>query len=92
MYVGIKEVRPLEDYKLKLKFENNEERIFDLKPYLNLGKFSELQDQKLFKKVRVSFDTIEWPNGIDLDPEFLYKHSKMKSNNSLQQSEDTNSH
>jgi len=76
MYLGIKEVQPLEDYKLKLTFENNEEKIFDLKPYLNLGKFSELQDPELFKKVRVSFDTIEWPNGIDLDPEFLYKHSK----------------
>ncbi|MDQ7031831.1 MAG: DUF2442 domain-containing protein [Desulfonauticus sp.] len=76
MYLGVKEVQALDDYKLKLKFENNEERIFDLKPYLNLGKFSELQDQELLKKVRVSFDTIEWPNGIDLDPEFLYKHSK----------------
>ncbi len=76
MYLGIKEVQPLEDYKLKLKFENDEEKIFDLKPYLNLGKFSELQDPELFKKVRISFDTIEWPNGIDLDPEFLYKHSK----------------
>lgn len=76
VYLGIKEVQPLDDYKLRLKFENNEERIFDLKPYLNLGKFSELQDLELFKKVRVSFDTIEWPNGIDLDPEFLYKNSK----------------
>ena len=83
MYLGIKEVQPLENYKLKLKFENGEVGIFDLKPYLNLGKFSELQDPELFKKVRVSFDAIEWPNGIDLDPEFLHKHSKMKSKKSL---------
>ncbi len=74
--LGIKEVKVIENYKLKLKFENNEEKVFDLKPYLNLGKFSELQNPELFKKVRISFDTIEWPNGIDLDPEFLYKHSK----------------
>ena len=76
MYLGIKEVRPLDDYKLELRFENDEKKIFDLKPYLNLGNFFELQDPEQFKKVRVSFDTIEWPNGIDLDPEFLYKHSK----------------
>ncbi len=75
-YLGIKEVQPLDDYKLKLKFENDEERIFDLKPYLNLGKFSELQNLELFKKARINFDTVEWPNGIDLDPEFLYKNSK----------------
>ncbi len=74
--LGIKEVKVIENYKLKLKFENNEEKVFDLKPYLNLGKFSELQNPELLKKVRISFDTIEWPNGIDLDPEFLYKHSK----------------
>ncbi len=75
MYVGVKGVKVLDNYKLKIKFENNEERIFDLKPYLELGKFSELRDLNLFKRVRVVFDTIEWPNGIDLDPEFLYKHS-----------------
>lgn len=25
------------------------------------------------KRVRVSFDTIEWDSGIDLDPEFIYE-------------------
>ena len=79
MYIGVKEVEPLKDYKLRLKFENGEEKIFDLKPYLDLGKFFELRNEELFTKVRINFDTIEWPNGIDLDPEFLYKHSKNNS-------------
>jgi hypothetical protein len=76
MYIGIKSVKPLEDYKILLQFENGEERIFDLKPYLSLGKFSELKDPNKFKTVRVSFDTIEWDNNIDLDPEFLYEKSR----------------
>ena len=42
----------------------------------DLGKFFELLNEELFNKVRINFDTIEWPNGIDLDPEFLYKHSE----------------
>ena len=75
MYVGIKDAKPLQDYKLRLMFENGECRVFDLKPYLNLGRISELKDEELFNKVRVSFDTVEWPNGVDLDPEFLYKNS-----------------
>ncbi len=76
MYIGIKAVRAMEGYKILLEFENGEERIFDLKPYLSLGKFSELKDHNKFKTVRVNFDTIEWDNHIDLDPEFLYEHSK----------------
>ena len=76
LYIGIQKVSLLDDYRLKLKFYNGEERIFDLKPYLEIGKISELKDKDLFRQVRISFDTIEWPNGVDLDPEFLYKNSK----------------
>lgn len=73
MYLSVKDVKPLEGYKLLLIFENAEERIFDVSPYLNIGKFSELKDSSLFNTVKVKFDTIEWSNGLDLDPELLYK-------------------
>ena len=79
MYLAVKEVKPLKDYHLLLKFENDEERIFDLKPYLEIGKFKVLKDEKLFKNVRVNFDSIEWSNQLDLDPEFLYEKSHSKS-------------
>jgi len=75
MYLSIIDVKPLEDYKLLLKFENEEEKIFDMKPYLDVGKFQELKDENLFKKVKISFDTIEWANGLDFDPEVLYEKS-----------------
>jgi hypothetical protein len=79
MYQAIKSVKPLNDYKLELKFENGEERIFDMKEYLEIGIFKELKDERLFKSVHVSFDTIEWGNGADLDPEILYQESLAKS-------------
>ena len=79
MYLAVKDVKPLENYNLLLKFENKEERIFDLKPYLEIGKFQELKDKKLFRSVKVSFDSIEWANQLDLDPEILYKKSYSKS-------------
>ena len=75
MYKGIKSVTALEDYKLLLTFKNNEERIFDMNEYLDKGIFTELRDKKMFKTVHVSFDTIEWANGADLDPEILYNES-----------------
>lgn len=39
---------------------NNEVRLFDMKPYLELGIFKSLKDKSLFNTVKVSFDTIEW--------------------------------
>ena len=82
MYLAIKDVKPLENYCLLLKFENNEERIFDVKPYLNIGKFKELKDEKLFTSVKICFDSIEWENKLDLDPELLYQKSYNKSHSS----------
>ncbi len=75
MYKAVIDVEPLEKYKLKLTFEGNEIRIFDVSPYLDYGVFTELKDKSLFNSVHVSFDTIEWLNGADLDPEELYENS-----------------
>ena len=75
MYLAVIEVEPLEDYQLLLTFENGEKRIFDMKPYLDKGIFQELKDKKKFRTVRVSFDSIEWGNHADIDPEILYEKS-----------------
>lgn len=76
MYLAVKEVKPQDNYHLLLTFENGEKRQFDVKPYLHLGIFQELKDEKMFKTVRTSFDTIEWENEADFDPEFLYQASQ----------------
>ncbi|OQY25466.1 MAG: hypothetical protein B6244_14985 [Candidatus Cloacimonetes bacterium 4572_55] len=73
MYLSVIDVKPLDDYVLWLTFENGEEKTFDVKPYLTLGRFQELKDVTLFRTARVCFDTIEWDNHLDLDPEVLYQ-------------------
>jgi len=78
MYLSVKKVRPLSNYNLELTFENKEIRIFDIKPYLDTGLFKTLKNEKYFNMVKVSYDTIEWPNGVDLDPEILYEKSKVR--------------
>lgn len=56
-------------------FENDENRVLDMKPYLTHGIFKELIDVELFNSVKVAFDSIEWSNQADLDPEMLYEKS-----------------
>ncbi len=75
MNYTITDVKPLEDYKLLIKLENDEERIFDVSPYLEIGKFAELKDVSLFNSATVKFDSVEWANRLDIDPEFLYEKS-----------------
>ena len=75
MYLAVTDVKPLSEYKLLLTFENGEKRVFDMKPYLDKGVYKELKDEGKFRSVRVSFDSIEWCNQADIDPEFLYEKS-----------------
>ena len=71
----ITEVSYIEDYKLKLKFENNEYKLVDLQPYLEGEIFETLKDISCFKSVRLNkdIDTIVWPNDADFSPDFLYE-------------------
>ncbi|MGL5711745.1 MAG: DUF2442 domain-containing protein [Paraclostridium sp.] len=75
MYLAVKEVKPIENYKLIVTFENNEVKIFDMNPYLDKGIFQELKNENIFNAVKVSFDSIEWPNEADIDPKTLYEDS-----------------
>jgi hypothetical protein len=75
MYLAVKEVKPVENYLLLLTFENGEVRKFDMKPFLETGIFRELKDPSLFNTVRISFDSVEWDNEADVDPEILYNDS-----------------
>jgi len=76
MYLGVKAVEPNNDYTLTLTFENNEKRLLDMKPYLDIGPvFRALKDLDLFRSVRVAFDSVRWANNADLDPEILYPNS-----------------
>jgi hypothetical protein len=77
MYPSVTRVVALEDFCLSVEFDNGEEGILDMKPYLGFGVFQQLADCEPFSRVRVSFDTIEWDCGADLDPEFVYAKCNM---------------
>ena len=70
-------VRPLEDYKLWLRFNNGETRIFDFAPELDSPAFSHLKNEELFRSVYIDYGVTVWNDGdIDIAPEYLYKRSE----------------
>ena len=74
--IAINSVLPLDNYKLLLTFNTNESKVFDMNEYLDHGLFTQLKSKELFDTVRISFDTIQWANGLDLCPEVLYEKSE----------------
>lgn len=76
MYPSVVKVIPGENYVLYIVFDNGERGTLDMKPFLDTGIFRRLKDYDIFRRVQVSFDTIKWESGIDLDPEFIYQTCK----------------
>jgi hypothetical protein len=76
MYPAVAAVEPTSDYRLVLTFDTGERRVFDVRPLLTVGRFASLTSPGAFARVRVAFDTVEWENGLDLDPEYLHAHSQ----------------
>ena len=75
MIPKVVEVRALEGYRLWLRFHDGTVGTIDLAGELWGPMFEPLKDVSLFAQVSVNrdLDTITWPNGADLAPEFLYR-------------------
>ena len=75
MFLHVIGVTHLRDYTLRLEFNDGAIKDVDLQDELWGEVFEPLKDVELFKRVAVNSDTstIEWPNGADFAPEFLYE-------------------
>ena len=70
------EVRAMENYHLFLRFDNGEQRIFDVLPYITGNWYGQLKDPEVFRTVHISGRTVEWADGQDIAPHELYELSK----------------
>ena len=64
----------LGSFRLLIEFENGELRIADFSRYLkkDLKSFNDLKTEDYFKKFYVREGILEWPNGWDVAPDYLY--------------------
>lgn len=75
MLINVIAVKALPNYCLLVTFETNEQKRFDMKPYLSATVFQPLKNPSFFKLARVNYGTVTWPNEIDIAPETLYELS-----------------
>lgn len=67
-------VRPIDGYRLEVKFEDGVAGVVPLEQRLFGPMFEPLRDLELFGKVFVDeYGAVCWPNGADLAPDALYE-------------------
>lgn len=69
------EVKPLENFLLYIKFQNGEEKIYDMKEMLKFDFYKNLRNEENFKKVKIYGITLKWSTGEDIAPEKIYFNS-----------------
>ena len=77
------DVKPMENFRLLVTFDNKEVRIFDVKPYITGKWYGELGNQAYFKSVMVDGFTVVWPNGQDICPDDLYYMGENVNNDTV---------
>jgi hypothetical protein len=71
--VEVLEVKPADDFRLFLKFQDGVSGVVDLSCYAGWGVFEAWLEPGFFQKVIITKEgALEWPGGIDLCPDSLY--------------------
>ncbi|MCB2262126.1 MAG: DUF2442 domain-containing protein [Candidatus Thiosymbion ectosymbiont of Robbea hypermnestra] len=74
MFLHITNARYVEGYKVEVSFNNGRKGIADLSDALEGPMFEPLRNCSIFSALTVDreLETIVWPNGADLAPEYIY--------------------
>lgn len=72
--IRVIDVDYIKDYVLEMTFSDGTRKRMDFKPMLQGEVFGELIDREKFVQYGLTRNTIEWANGADIAPEYLYEH------------------
>lgn len=73
--VKVRSVKPLDNYRLWIRFNDGETKIFDFTYLLDTKAFLPLRDKDVFASVYVDYGVPVWRDGeIDIAPETLYEN------------------
>ena len=74
MFLHVTNAKYIEDYKVEVSFNNGRKGVADLTGALKGSMFESLKNKSVFSSFTVDeeLETIVWPNGADLAPEYIY--------------------
>ena len=74
MILHVTEAKYIDGYNVKVSFNNGRTGVANLADALYGPVFAPLKEKSYFSRLRVDdeLETIAWPNGADLAPEYLY--------------------
>jgi len=74
MFLHVIEAKYIEGYTVEVSFNDGRKGIVDLSVALKGPVFEPLKEVSAFSQLRVDqeLETIVWPNGADLAPEYIY--------------------
>ena len=71
--VRVKSVEPLENFRVRVIFQNEVQKEIELEKFLRGEIFEPIRNNpEMFRAVKVVGGTIGWDNGADIDPDVLY--------------------
>ena len=73
MFIEVIKAEYMDGFRLLLLFNNGERKVVDLSNSLKGTVYTPLKDIDYFKRFSIKFNTIEWENGADFSPEYLYE-------------------
>ena len=71
---GITGVEYVKDYTMRLEFSNGKVKLIDFLPLLKGKLFEPLKDLRNFVQFGLTHWTLEWYNGADFAPDYLYRN------------------
>lgn len=78
----VRNVEVLPGYRLSITCNDGTTGIVDMSRLVTdkrAGIYAALKDEQLFSQVRIELGAITWPNGADMDPEWI--HEELTLNN-----------
>jgi hypothetical protein len=77
-FLHVENARHIENYRVRLEFNDGTHRVVDLSDSLDEKIFESLKNLDCFKMFRLEGHKLAWENGADFAPEYLKSKSEVE--------------